>query len=127
MVDSTQLTEIDINSIVTDLNNKLDRDGSNSVCSVCVEKWGDGSRGGRLYSDGYYEEWKMSTTTETVEFKYSFLDNKYIVLSAQCSWGSGTLSEHHSHTFTDKTAGSIKFNQGTGTPAVTWEVRGYIR
>ena len=46
----------DIDAIVTDLNGKMDIDGVNASCSVCVESYHDGNSWYRIYSDGFCEQ-----------------------------------------------------------------------
>ena len=54
MVDSTNLPDVDINQIATDLNGKMDRDGVNASCPVVISRTAN-NQGGivEIWSDGY--------------------------------------------------------------------------
>lgn len=54
MVDSTNLPDVDINQIATDLNGKMDRDGVNASCPTLLSRTAN-SNGGvtEIWSDGY--------------------------------------------------------------------------
>lgn len=77
MVDSTNLPEVDINQIATDLNNKMDRDGVNSTASVCIESYHDENGNWyRVYSDGWCEQGGYTDATSVVYLK-TFLNTNY--------------------------------------------------
>jgi hypothetical protein len=67
----------DIDAIATDLNGKMDRDGLNSLASVCVESWHEGTEWYRVYSDGWCEQGGI-TSAKSVTFLKPF---KFIMLA----------------------------------------------
>ena len=63
MVDSTNLPEIDINAIATDLNNKMDRDGANATYPVVISRTTNSNNGvTEIWSDGYCVQTGYSNT-----------------------------------------------------------------
>ena len=138
MVDSTDLPDVDINQIATDLNGKMDRDGVNASCPVVISRTAN-NQGGvvEIWSDGYCVQngYIASTSTDVntvlITLSQSYKDNNYIV----------TLGNYALTSVTDSTAlpkfGCLK-SKAVGSIEITirsttyqsgchWRTEGYIR
>lgn len=87
MVDSTNLPEVDINQIATDLNNKMDRDGVNASCPTLLSRTSN-SNGGvvEVWSDGYcvqtghYDCGSLQTDiTQTINLSKEYKDINFVI------------------------------------------------
>ena len=134
MVDSTNLPDVDINQIATDLNGKMDRDGVNAIASVCIESWHDENGNWyRVYSDGWCEQGGQVSvsvgTTDTawsVTFQKSFLDINYTVqTSVYGGWSASNIANIESKTSTQM-SGFAKSSTAS-VKAIQWVAYGYIR
>lgn len=95
MVDSTNLPNVDINQIATDLNNKMDRDGVNATCPVVIsrERKSDGTV--EIWSDGYCVETGSVNIPgpggATVTLTNPFVDTNYKVFTSGQTVSGGTM------------------------------------
>lgn len=136
MVDSTNLPEVDINQIVTDLNGKMDRDGVNATASVCIESWHDNNGNWyRVYSDGWCEQggyFSPSSSSSdwvihpSINFLKPFVNTNWHIVSFPLSNNSNNgvgvyLYGKTTDNFTLRT-----FNASNQT-TMYWEAKGYIR
>lgn len=135
MVDSTNLPDVDINQIATDLNGKMDRDGVNATASVCVESWHEGTEWYRVYSDGWCEQGGKivcagdSGALQTINLFKEYVDTNYnIQTSYTDTTGIGT---YFAIMITNITTSSFKASSwayGTWYDGYySWRTCGYIR
>lgn len=85
MVDSTNLPNVDINRIATDLNGKMDRDGVNALASVCIETYQNGASWYRVYSDGWCEQGSNTWLTQepqTITLLKPFNSTDYVITTS---------------------------------------------
>ena len=128
----------DIDAIATDLNGKMDVDGVNSTCSVCVESYHDNNGNWyRVYSDGWCEQGGVSTFTAVSQkqidlvFLKSFTDTNYNISSTII-----TNTNNNVYTFigiygksesTARIVLNVYNNSATQIVGCDWEAKGYIR
>lgn len=134
MVDSTNLPEVDINAIATDLNNKADRDLVNATVPYVMSRTAN-SYGGvvEIWSDGYCVQTGYANGSGvTVSLDTSYKDNSSyrIFLGGGNSTGWGNTP--HSFTYYSVTANSFQIRMeenSTLAPGMScsWETKGYIR
>lgn len=137
MVDSTKLPEIDINAIATDLNNKVDRDLTNSTVPYVVSRTNympttDSQETGygivEIWSDGYCVQTGRIKNASTIVFKQPYRDNNYIITAAQIRTGSTTPQYFNSYKFVNATTTTVDFLTGQNeTPVISFRIEGYIR
>ena len=142
MVDSTNLPEVDINAIATDLNNKMDKDGVNAECPVVISRTAN-SNGGvtEIWSDGYCVQngiISVKTTGSTtlggtvyygvanVNFNNTYLNTPTIQLTSQDNGGGVYLVDYNSVSVSQIEVQLIGSNNNI-TCSVQWEAKGYIR
>ena len=65
--------EFNIDDIITDLNGKMDRDGSNASTSACTETYISGNSWYRVYSDGWCEQGSLRTDLSDIQTTFTFL------------------------------------------------------
>lgn len=136
MVDSTNLPNVDINAIATDLNNKADRDLTNSTAPYVVSRTAN-SLGGmtEIWSDGYCVQtglFSLSVTTAqgksfTVTLPQSYVNNNYYCnISTDVGWSDnvqGGIEDVETTYF----SGFLWHTTHDTTIIVRWETKGYIR
>lgn len=126
MVDSTNLPEVDINQIATDLNGKMDRDGINATASVCVETYHDNNGNWyRVYSDGWCEQGGYVATGGSVTYLKPYLDTSYTLLATGATTSSnGTQYRQIMPNAYTSTGFTGTTSAGVG---LKWYACGYIR
>lgn len=116
-----------IDAIATDLNNKMDRDGLNSLASVCVESYQSGNSWYRVYSDGWCEQGgEVSATNQvntTVNLLKNYTNTNYQVQVTYNSTGTGAVGGAPSGANLKSTS---SFAVGTGGGNYAWYTCGYI-
>lgn len=113
----------DIDAIATDLNGKMDVDGVNSTCSVCVESWHEGTEWYRVYSDGWCEQGGPFANDESITFfkQYSSIPN----IACTPTTTASTITNQGLCVSQLSTSG---FHINTGSSwSGCWEAKGYIR
>lgn len=124
MVDSTNLPEVDINQIATDLNNKMDKDGVNATASVCVESWHDENGNWyRVYSDGWCEQGGTTNGASNITFIKSYANTNYTITSGL----SGTGSSGEFPAFNKTISGFTVSHTYVTSNNFMWRACGYIR
>ena len=132
MIDSTKLPEIDINAIVTDLNNKADRDLVNSTVPYVVSRTAN-SYGGvvEIWSDGYCVQTGIVTsfTDTTITLEQSYVDKFYNV---QLTGYSSSTSSAVVWICRNQTANSFiatyyRVNSDQANNGCYWRAEGYIK
>ena len=83
----------DIDAIATDLNNKMDRDGLNSLASICVESYQSGYSWYRVYSDGWCEQggavpYESGVNAVAIQFMKPYVDIPNLQISAVTTNGA---------------------------------------
>lgn len=135
MVDSTNLPEVDINAIATDLNNKVDKDGTNAEFIHIIEAWHDANGNWyRIYSDGWCEQGGIvnvnyNQTTVDVLLLKPYIDTNYsILLTAGGAAVNGVLKESWQNKTVSQFAiyGDYSSSTALNIPT-TWRASGYIR
>ena len=137
MVDSTNLPEVDINAIATDLNNKMDRDGVNASCPTLLSRTANSNSGvTEIWSDGYCVQTGITETVNmdtaiTVTFPRPYKDTTYNVgyeatlVSTDDPWFK---SECGSFTTSSFVITNRRYSgRGTDTVYYRWRTEGYIR
>ena len=127
MVDSTNLPDVDINQIATDLNGKMDRDGINATASVCVESWHEGTEWYRVYSDGWCEQGGIAfvgTSPYTVSLSKPYKDGSYNIVATGCSDENVQIGIY---AHGSETATQFKLMASYSSIYIYWSTRGYIR
>lgn len=130
--------EFDIDAIATDLNGKMDTDGTNAVCPTLLNRTAN-NQGGvvEIWSDGYCVQtgrWtgSLSATSNndnstTVTFSQAFKDNSYIVnIISNCPWVMLDIKQENNTT----TAFTWYMHAYANTRTITqlmWRAEGYIR
>jgi hypothetical protein len=133
MVDSTNLPEVDINQIATDLNGKMDKDGVNATASVCIESWHDENGNWyRVYSDGWCEQGgfyggTISQSSYTIPLLKAYANANYTLnITAEQTTDVTGCTDMTSKQRT--TTSFIAMNGGSSfTGGFMWEAKGYIR
>lgn len=122
---------VNINKIATDLNGKMDKDGNNSTCSVCVETYVNGASWYRVYSDRWCEQGGEVTVavggaTTSVTFLKPFTNN-YTLTYAPFTDSGYNAGEANFRCLTTSTNKICIFYNNSGTTAVyKWQASGYI-
>lgn len=127
----------DIDALATDVNGKMDRDGLNSLASVCVESYVNGTSGYRVYSDGYCVQWGRGSGTLSGSLFYINLLKPYKDANFNFSvqvrtngndTGSFFARQIDSQDVFDKIHYFLFLNNGITSynPNVTWSAWGYI-
>lgn len=123
--------EFNIDAIATDLNNKVDLDGTNATYPHIVSRTANSQRGiVEIWSDGYCVQTGIVSAAAsgyTVDLPYNYKDTNYIVniIVNGLSTFSGT---YYSMVDTITTTSfNIKSSIGTNTTRFSWRTEGYIR
>ena len=120
--------EVDIDEIATDLNTKVDFDGTNAAFPHIVETYVNGTSGYNLYSNGYCEQWGYSTvgSSGSISLLKAYSNTDYNISLIQ-STGGGTpvyASPYKGSTTTTSFPVTV---YGGGNADVWWKTGGYIR
>ena len=134
VIATTVKTEIEVglDEVATDLNGKMDKDGSNATCSVCVESYVNGTSWYRVYSDGWCEQGGeisnlVTSTTTTVYFLKNFVDTNYYINVSDAIVGSTWAGAEANDMFLAFRTGGFDFIQAYGrTCSFRWQASGYI-
>lgn len=126
--------QLDVDSIMTDLNNKVNTSTLEQVHCI-VESWYNGMSYYRLYSDGWCEQggfFTKTTNPTTVTLFKEMRDDNYVVVLQPTIENSADLYEYQIYagnktpTSFGTVAGSYNNNGGnTVTRGCYWEVKGY--
>lgn len=122
--------EFDIDAIATDLNNKVDLDGTNATYPHVVSRTANNDGGVvEIWSDGYCVQTGLVTTGGTVTLSQPYKDTNYVITIGTAVTGTG--SGLSGSVYYSKTASSFYFykdyvsaNRNTGG---CWRTEGYIR
>lgn len=117
--------EVDIDEIATDLNGKMDVDGSNATCSVCVESYVNGTSWYRVYSNGWCEQGGIGTENVSTALLKTYTDTNYQILLTTAYY-ENTNSNIGVYS---KTTSSFVFYIGAnleGSGTAYWRTCGYI-
>lgn len=95
MVDSTNLPDVDIDQIATDLNNKMDRDGVNATCPVVVSRTKSGTGYVEIWNDGFCVQTGSvqiaGNGATTVTLPQPYTDSNYFVYTSGQTAAGGTM------------------------------------
>jgi len=132
MVDSTNLPNVDINQIATDLNNKMDRDGVNATCPMVISRVRKNDGTVEIWSDGFCVETGSVSIPgnggATVTLTNPFVDTNYKVFtSGQTVSGGGMVNDMIwvNSLYTDRF--SIDMENASHVNSCYWRAEGYIR
>lgn len=130
MVDSTNLPNVDINAIATDLNNKADRDLVNTTVPYVVSRTAN-SQGGviEIWSDGYCVQTGtigQSTTSGfpkyTITLDQAYKDTNYTVQVTGHYTSNTESGTNYCYAKTVNTISIVSIGYGSD-----WRTEGYIR
>lgn len=117
--------EVDIDDIVTDLNNKLDKTDLKPVECV-IEIYHNETDWYRIWSDGWIEQGgQTNQTAETITLHKEMADTNYSV-SVTCKRGTAPVSGEGDTCGYASSTTQIYTNSGATGYGVYWEVKGYI-
>lgn len=126
--------EVDIDEVTTDLNDKVDLDGTNATFPHIVETYVNGTSGYNLYSNGYCEQWGFSeagTQPRAITFTQTYKDTNYIVTFGDSNEGYGVAQSRIVKLYTKSTTGmtctGIYQNGVNPDYKFYWHTAGYIR
>lgn len=143
MLDSTNLPEVDINAIATDLNNKMDRDGVNASCPTLLSRTAN-SNGGvtEIWSDGYcvqtgVNEGGATLSGNRVTLAQPFINEHYTMEAIIVAAQTANFSNNATRFVNIRNKNTTGFNIMTGyvlsgsntlvSYYVSWRAEGYIR
>lgn len=133
MVDSTNLPDVDINQIATDLNGKMDRDGVNATASVCIESWHDENGNWyRVYSDGWCEQGGTFTSAtganQLLTFHKPFANTNYTVFGQGRQTTDAGICVPAFNAYTNTQCYyCTAYNGSYYSEPFYWQAKGYIR
>ena len=142
MVDSTNLPEVDINQIATDLNNKMDRDGVNATCPVVISRTANNVSGWtEIWSDGYCVQTGIQSGTLSKYGNYYYFrinlpqayKNSQIRKQITVILGVDDPGYYEARFIATGETDSFAYyvyvngNLTTNNPLVEWRTEGYIR
>lgn len=117
--------EVDIDDIVTDLNNKLDKTDLKPVECV-IETYHNETDWYRIWSDGWIEQGgQTNQTAETITLHKEMADTNYSV-SVTCKRGTAPVSGEGDTCGYASSTTQIYTNSGATGYGVYWEVKGYM-
>lgn len=123
----------DIDAIATDLNNKMDRDGLNSLASVCVESYVNGNSWYRVYSDGWCEQGGTATSIAsaeglTITLLKSFVNADYVLVNGMnADYENANASDIAFHKVaSDRFTVTIGYSGTFYAMLFSWQACGYI-
>lgn len=129
--------QVDIDQIVTDLNNKADKDLSNATVPHVTEMYSDNNGGWyKKYSNGWCEQGGITTVIDgysTVNLLVPYTTTKYSVL-VSCNWGTAVVSFQFADIFgadslaltSFRVIGSTNADTAATNVNVFWQTKGYI-
>jgi hypothetical protein len=119
--------EVDIDEIVTDLNNKVDT-SSLEECIVVVEDWHQGTEGYTIWSNGRCEQWGRITAggavLHTINLLKIYKDSTYNVISGVITSNTGQ-SSNNLLAIQNLTPNSFQLYNLDGM-VKTWKTVGYL-
>lgn len=119
--------EVDIDNIITDLNDKVDKSDLAEVQCV-VQTYRNGTEWYRIYSDGWCEQGGIAVNATnnivdlTINLLIDFNDTNYILLGTQ---ERSSVSADSYPRILEKTTATVKFRADTQSK-INWEAKGYI-
>jgi hypothetical protein len=117
--------EVDIDDVVTDLNNKLDKTDLKPVECI-IETYRNGTNWYRIWSDGWIEQGgQTNQTAETITLHKEMADTNYSV-SVTCKRGTAPVSGEGDTCGYASSTTQIYTNSGATGYGVYWEVKGYM-
>ena len=121
-VTNTQV-EIDINEVMAEVNNKVDKDDLDEIQCV-VEEYSSGSSWYRIYSDGWCEQGGRTVSSgsgfETVTLLKSYTNTNYSLSVTNLSGGS--RGDYRGGSIVDASTITVGYDNGQSS----WETKGYI-
>lgn len=121
---SNTQVEVDINEIISDLNDKVSISDLDEVQCV-VETYHNGTSWYRIYSDGWCEQGGESNSATQIILLKAFNDTNYTITG--CPDG-GTASNSASYmSFYNKTQTGFYLTTSENRYPVSWEAKGYIQ
>lgn len=133
----TQIT-VDLDQYISDLNLKADKDLSNSSVPHITESYINGSSGFNIWSNGYCEQWGVTSLiadygTSTVTLLRDFINTNYNIttgVAMPSSGDDGNWNNANCTRWATKTKSSFQIYSRGGTDGgryIYWKVCGYIR
>lgn len=122
-VTNTQV-EIDINEVMAEVNNKVDKDDLGEIQCV-VEEYSSGSSWYRIYSDGWCEQGGRTVSSsgsgfETVTLLKPYTNTNYSLSVTNLSGGS--RGDYRGGSIVDASTITVGYDNGQSS----WETKGYI-
>ena len=126
-VTNTQV-EIDINEVMADVNNKVDKDDLGEIQCI-VESYSNGTEWYRIYSDGWCEQGGFVTGTSNYRKVITFLKefnnaNYSVYFGAQ--YTSNATATPLVETSTKTSTGFTMISADNANYSTYWEAKGYI-
>ena len=118
--------QVDIDNVVTDLNDKVDR-GDLAEVQCVVETYRNGTSWYRVYSDGWCEQggvYGNSANKDSVMLLKSYIDNNYNVQLTSFNATEGTSTSNIK--VNSKSASSFELWVESAERPVMWRAEGYI-
>lgn len=122
----------DIDAIAADLNNKMDRDGLNSLASVCVESYQSGTSWYRVYSDGWCEQGGIINTSSDAAYTMTllkpFVNTNYQVFITRKTTGdfSTNINGRWGEVYNVTTTTFTTWGKYSSYTEIFWQACGYI-
>ena len=119
--------EVDIDEIVTDLNNKVNKSDLAEVQCV-VESYSNGTDWYRVWSDGWCEQGgRISGGNQTVALLKEYTNTNYAINITQVSTGSTSAAYFGAGKITSLNTDSFVYvSAQTENPDFSWRAEGYI-
>ena len=121
---------VNMDKVATDLNGKMNKDGSNATCSVCVESYTNGASWYRVYSNGWCEQGSHTgnlTANQTVALLKSYSSANYTLVITEYNNGIGTNGQNYDRYITSQSTSNFTTNRFSDqTGAINWYACGYI-
>ena len=121
---------ISVSEIQTELNQKMDVDGRNATCSICVESYKNGNSWYRVYSDGWCEQGGVTNTVyanvpSSISYLKTFIDTNYSLLVSLV--GEYVNSSYPDSCITSKATSTFSLTSGySGGATFCWVAKGFI-
>lgn len=116
--------EIDINQVMTEVNNKVDKSLLRE-CHVVIETYVNGTSGYRIWDDGYCEQWgSIPASTSSVTYLKIFRDTNYNILVQFRDTSATTTAQLGYYVRTSAVNGFTTFS--TDTMVRDWKACGYL-
>ena len=123
--------QVDIDEVVTDLNNKVDKSSLNEIYPV-VETYQNGTSWYRLYSDGWCEQGGKLDVAQTSEgvlitLLKPYRDTLYYPIVCITDWASSWTAEANARAIVSTNASFLIQSGGTKNPSnMVWQACGYV-